>query len=144
MLHAILNKSWKQHSTKQQLYSHLTLISQTIQVRWARIAGHYERSKDELISDILQWIPTQGHTANIRCHPKDMWCAVGKDSDRESSESILSAYLDDDDDYHDIRWPTHTIQYLLILLENNTAKIPELNQHLISICQVRDKEKKNK
>ena len=29
----ILNKSWKQHATKQQLYGHLSPISQTIQVR---------------------------------------------------------------------------------------------------------------
>ena len=28
MLHAVLNKSWKQHPTKQQLYSHLPPISQ--------------------------------------------------------------------------------------------------------------------
>ena len=32
-LHAVLNKSWKQHSTKQQLYGHLPPISQTTQVR---------------------------------------------------------------------------------------------------------------
>ena len=30
MLHTVLNKSWKQHSTKQQLYGHLPLISQTL------------------------------------------------------------------------------------------------------------------
>ena len=33
MLRAILNKSWKQHPTKQQLYSHLPPIMKTIQVR---------------------------------------------------------------------------------------------------------------
>ena len=31
MLHAILNKSWKQHLTKDQLYGNLLLISQIIQ-----------------------------------------------------------------------------------------------------------------
>ena len=30
MPHAVLNKSWKQHPTKQQLYSYLPPISQTI------------------------------------------------------------------------------------------------------------------
>ena len=54
MLRAILNKSWKQHLTKQQLYSHLPPISKTIQIRWIRYAGHCRRSKDELISDVLQ------------------------------------------------------------------------------------------
>ena len=33
MLCAVSNKSWKQHSTKQQLYGHQPLILQTIQVR---------------------------------------------------------------------------------------------------------------
>ena len=31
MLHAVLNKSWKQHPTKQQLYNHLPPISKTIE-----------------------------------------------------------------------------------------------------------------
>ena len=35
-LHAVLDKSCKQHLMKQQLYGHLLLISQTILVRWAR------------------------------------------------------------------------------------------------------------
>ena len=55
MLLAILNKSWKQHPTKQQLYGHLLPISKTIQIRRTRHAGHYLRSKDELISDVLRW-----------------------------------------------------------------------------------------
>ena len=52
MLPAVLNKSWKQHPTKQQLYDHLSPISQTIQVKQARHAGHCWRSKDKLISNI--------------------------------------------------------------------------------------------
>ena len=58
MLWAILNKSWKQHPTKQQLYSHLPPIAKTIQVRQAKHVGHYWRSWDELISDVRQWTPS--------------------------------------------------------------------------------------
>ena len=58
MLRAILNKSWRQHPTKNQLYSHLPPITKTIQVRRARHAGHCWRSMDELISDVLLWTPT--------------------------------------------------------------------------------------
>ena len=58
MLRAILNKSWRLHPTKHQLYGHLPPITKTIQVRRTRHAGHYWRSMDELISDILFWIPT--------------------------------------------------------------------------------------
>ena len=55
MLRAVLNKSWRQHPTKQQLYSHLPSIMKTIQARQTRHAGHCWRSRDELISNILLW-----------------------------------------------------------------------------------------
>ena len=60
MLRAILNKSWQQHPTKHQLYGHLPTITKTIQVRRTRHAGHYWKTRDKLISDILQWTPTYG------------------------------------------------------------------------------------
>ena len=62
MLHAVLNKSWEQHPTKQQLYGHLPPNLQTILVRQARHAEHCWRSKDELINNILLWAPTHRHT----------------------------------------------------------------------------------
>ena len=60
MLQAILNKSWRQHPTKQLLYNHLPPITKTIKVRRTRHAGHCWRSKDELISDVLLWTPSHG------------------------------------------------------------------------------------
>ena len=59
-LQVILNKSWRQHSTKHQLYGNLPPIMKTIQVRRTRHAGHCWRSKDDLISDVLLWTPTYG------------------------------------------------------------------------------------
>ena len=56
MLRAILNKSWQQHPTRH----HLPPITKTIQVRRTRHAGHCWRSRDELIRDVLLWIPTHG------------------------------------------------------------------------------------
>ena len=55
MLQAILNKSWLQHPTKQQLYGHLPLIAKTIKIRRIRHAGHCWRSKDALL-----WTPSHG------------------------------------------------------------------------------------
>ena len=55
-----MNKSWRQHPTRHQLYGHLPPITKTIQVRRTRHAGHCWRSKDELISDVLLWTPTYG------------------------------------------------------------------------------------
>ena len=60
MLRAILNKSWRQHPTKHQLYGHLLPITKTIQVRRTRHAGHCWRIRDELIRDVLLWTPTHG------------------------------------------------------------------------------------
>ena len=40
MLRAILNKSWRQHPTRNQLYGHLPPITKTIQARQTRHTGH--------------------------------------------------------------------------------------------------------
>ena len=94
MLWAILNKSWRQHPTRHQLYGHLPPITKTIQVRRTRHAGHCWRSRDELISDVLLWTPTYdraevGRPArtyiqqDMGCSPEDLPEAM---NDRESGE----------------------------------------------------------
>ena len=60
MVRAILNKSWRQHPTRHQLYGHLPPVTKTIQVRRTRHAGHCWRSRDKLISDVLLWTTTYG------------------------------------------------------------------------------------
>ena len=60
MVRAILNKSWRQHSTKHRLYGHLPSTTKTIQVRRTRYEGHCWRSREELISDVLLWTPNYG------------------------------------------------------------------------------------
>ena len=117
MLRAILNKSWWQHPTRHQLYSHLLPIMKTIQVRRARYAGHCWRSKDELISDVLLWTPTYGlakaghqleHTYSSYVRIRDLalktcqkrWM-IGRSGERGSGISVLVARHDDDDDDDD-------------------------------------------
>ena len=86
MLRAILNKSWRQHPTRHQLYGHLPPIRKTIQARRTRHAGHCRKSKDELISDVLLWTPAYGQAKagrpartyiqqlceDTRCSPEDL------------------------------------------------------------------------
>ena len=60
ILWVILNKSWRQYPTKQQLYCHLPPITKTIHIGQTRHAGHCWRSRDELICDILLWTPSHG------------------------------------------------------------------------------------
>ena len=115
MVQAILNKFWKQHPTKHQLYSHITPISKTIQVKQTRHAGHSWRSKDEFISDVLLWTSTHG-CASVgqlaRTYLNQLCADTGSslenlpgamnDGDRwrerESGKSVLTVQLDDDDD----------------------------------------------
>ena len=77
MPRAILNKSWKQHPTKQKLYDHLPPFTKTIQVRRTTHAGHCWRSKDELISNILHWYPSPGRAKTGRLARTDIqqFCA---------------------------------------------------------------------
>ena len=98
MLWAILNKSWRQHPTKQQLYSHLPPIMKTIKIRWTRYAGHCWRSRDELISDVLLWTPSHGLAktgsparTNIQQLCVDMGC---------SPEALLKA-IDDREEWRE-------------------------------------------
>ena len=80
MLQGILNKSWRQHPTRHQLYGHLPPITKTIQVRQTRHTGHCWRSKDELISDVLLWTPAYGRAKtyiqqlceDMGCSPEDL------------------------------------------------------------------------
>ena len=86
ILRAILNKFWRQHPIKQQLYSHLLLITKTIKIRRTRHVGHCWRSRDELISDVLLWTPSHGRAkagrpartyiqqlcADSGCSPEDL------------------------------------------------------------------------
>ena len=114
MLRVILNKSWRQHPTKHQLYGNLPPISKTIQVRRTRHAGHCWRSRDELISDVLLWTPIHGQAKagrpartyiqqlceNTRCSLKtcQRWWTIGRSGERGSEISVLAARHDDDDD----------------------------------------------
>ena len=53
MVRAILNKSQRQHPTKQWLYGYLPPSMKTIQIRRTRLTGHCWRSREELINDVL-------------------------------------------------------------------------------------------
>ena len=108
ILWALLNKSRRQHPTKQPLYGHPLLITNTIKVRWSRHAGHCWRSRDELISDVLLWTPhmaeqgdqlepTYNSFVMIRdvalrnCHK---WWTIGRSGERGSGISVLVSRQD--------------------------------------------------
>ena len=111
ILRAILNKSWRQLTTKQQLYGHLPPITKTIQARRTRHAGHCWRCKHELISDMLLWNPSHGRSARTyieqlcadtgySLEDRKRW-TIEKGGERGSGRSPLVARHDDDDDDDD-------------------------------------------
>ena len=66
MLQEILNKTWRQHPSKQQLYGNLPPITKTIQVKRTRHAGHCRRSGDELLRNALLWTSSHGRSKTGR------------------------------------------------------------------------------
>ena len=113
MLGAILNKSWRQHATRHQLYGRLPPIIKTIQVRRTRHAGHCWRSRDELISDELLWTPHMARQKqdnqlkhkfrsyvmiwNVALKTCQRRWTIGKSGERGSGIYVLVAQDDDDD-----------------------------------------------
>ena len=53
MMRAVLNKSWKQHFTKQQWYRSLLSISKPIQVSTSKTAVLYWRTRNEILPSRL-------------------------------------------------------------------------------------------
>ena len=114
MLRAILNKSWRQHPTRHQLYGQLPSITKTIKVRRTGHAGHCWRSREEIITDVRLWNPTYGRAKagrqartyiqqlceNTGCSHEDLPEAM---NDREKwwervRISVQAARHDDDED----------------------------------------------
>ena len=109
MLRAILNKSWRQHPSKQQLYGHLQPIAKTIQVRRTRNAGHSWRSRDDPCGSRhmdeqrqdIQLGPTYNSSVPIQYVAlktyQKRW-TIKRGGGRGSGRSVLMARHDDNDD----------------------------------------------
>ena len=66
MLRAVLCGYWRQQLIGLQLYGHQPPMTKTIKVGRDRHAGHCWRSKDKLISDVLQWNPSHCQGKTVR------------------------------------------------------------------------------
>ena len=164
-LRAILNKSWWRHPTRHQLYGHLPPITKTIPVRRTRHAGHFWRSKDELISYGHPHMAKQKqddqleHTYSSYVMIRDValktcqrWGMIGRSGERGPGIYVLAARHDDDDDLKPERLDldstgpnfTDTWRYwkrffegFLFSLENNPSPITE-NDKLTLLNESRD------
>ena len=70
MLRAILNKSWRQHPTRHQLYGHLPPITKTIQVRRTRHAGRTHKWCTTM--DPRIW-PSKSRKTSTNIHTAAVW-----------------------------------------------------------------------
>ena len=115
ILWAILNKSWKHHPTKRQLYGHQPPISKTIQIRRTRHVGHCWSSKNKLISSspmdpltrmckcwpFNKTLSTAGYIHKMQSkRPAGSGGSLGRMTrERESGKSVLVVQHGDDDIY---------------------------------------------
>ena len=113
MLWAILNKSWRQHPTRHQLYGHLPPITKTIQVRRTRHTLLEKQGRTHKWCTLMShtW-PCKSRTTSTNIHSAAMWgygmlsrrpawWTIGKSGERGSGISVLPARHDDDDDDDD-------------------------------------------
>ena len=106
-----MNRSFRLHPTKQQLYGHLPPITKTIKIRLTRhVGGHRWRSRDELVSDVLLWTPSHGRSkagrpagtyiqqlyVDMGCSPENLLEAL--DDMEEWQERVRDIHADDDDE----------------------------------------------
>ena len=60
MLRMVLNISWKEKLTNQELYQDLPKVSDIVRERRLRLAGHCVRHDDEIAHHLVLWEPTKG------------------------------------------------------------------------------------
>ena len=111
ILRAILNKSWRQHPTRHQLYGHLPPITKTIQVTRTRHAGEArtnssvmysygpppmakQKQDDQLEHTYSSYVRIRDVTLKT-CQKRWM---IGRSGERGSGISVLAVRHDDDDD----------------------------------------------
>ena len=66
LLRTALNVSWRQHLTNRQLYGNLPPVSSVIQVRRLQFAGHFYRSKNEVVNRVILCEPSHGRRSKGR------------------------------------------------------------------------------
>ena len=72
MLRAILNKSWRQHPTRRQLYGHLPPITKTIQTRRTLLEKQWRARKWRTPMDPHIWT-SKSRTNSPNLHTAAMW-----------------------------------------------------------------------
>ena len=139
MLRAILNKSCRQHPTKQQPNGHQPSIKKTIKIRRTRHAVRCWRSRDKLITDVYLWSPTHGRAkvewtaptyiqqlwVDTGCSPEDLPEAMeDREEWRESQVYIWHTWVCHSVSPHSPRWVCSFIYRQKMITQ--TTDIPDI------------------
>ena len=60
LLMMVLNKNWRDHPTKEEIYGDLPKVSEVLRARRLSFAAHCARRQNEPVSRLVFWNPTQG------------------------------------------------------------------------------------
>ena len=66
MLRRVLNVHWSSHTTNEELYGELPVLTDKIAVRRLQLAGHCYRHPELTTQKVLLWEPTHGHRVSGR------------------------------------------------------------------------------
>lgn len=58
-----MNVSWRDCLTNEQLYGNLCLLSDIIKEQRVKFEGDCWRAKNEIVSEVILWEPTQGRAS---------------------------------------------------------------------------------
>ena len=92
MLRAILNKSWRQYPTRQQLYCHLPPITKTIQVRRTRLPHIAKQKQDDQLEHKYS---SYVRIRDVALKTYQRRWTIGRSGERGSGISVLAARHDD-------------------------------------------------
>ena len=95
MIRKVLNVSWKQHLTNQELYGELPPVSNIIRQRRLKFAGHTVRHPEQTVSEVVLWEPTHG-MKNKGGQPKTFVDILKEDTGCKSTNEIRTCMEDRD------------------------------------------------
>ena len=95
MLRKALNVHWSTHTTNEQLYGDLPLVSNKIAARRLQLAGHCHRHPELTAQRLVLWEPTHGHKGRGR--PRTDYIDVLKRDTGAQNTSELATLMEDRD-----------------------------------------------
>ena len=85
LLRRVLNISWRDHKTNEEVYGEIPPLANSVRKRRLQFAGHCLRASDQPVSRVLFWTPSEGHSSRGRrstTYPD----SISKDLDLEPNE----------------------------------------------------------